>query len=141
MQTFYAIQNSGIVYNNLGGLVSEPRKYEFLTHGFVDTASVGAYDQSYCIATGPFNIAPGASDTACFVMMGGGDVGALQSAVLSARARYRQATPVDDNGEPNLPSAFELQQNFPHPFNPETILSYTLQHTGRVSVAVYNLMG
>jgi len=141
VHTFYAIRNSGTVYDDSGSLVTEPRKYEFLTHGLVDTASYDAYDQSYCIATGPFNIAPGASDTACFVMMGGRDVGALQSAVLSARARYRQATPVDDNGEPNLPSAFELQQNFPNPFNPETVISYTLQHVGQVSVTVYNLLG
>ncbi|MCX6832002.1 MAG: T9SS type A sorting domain-containing protein [candidate division Zixibacteria bacterium] len=74
-------------------------------------------------------------------MTGGRDVAALQAAVLSARARYRQATPVDDNGDPNLPSAFELQQNFPNPFNPETVISYTLQHVGQVSVAVYNLLG
>jgi len=141
--TFYAIKNMGIVYDDKGnGLVNEPTKYRFLTHRFEDTTSTAvAADQSYCIATGPFNIAAGASDTACFVMMGGRDVDALQSAVLSARARYRQATPVDDNAEPNLPSAFELQQNYPNPFNPETVISYTLQRAGQVSVAVYSLLG
>ncbi|TFH64201.1 MAG: hypothetical protein E4G91_06570 [Candidatus Zixiibacteriota bacterium] len=55
VQTFYAIQNFGHIYSTSGSLVSEAVKYDFLTHGTVDTASVGAYDQSYCIATGPFN--------------------------------------------------------------------------------------
>ncbi len=142
VQTFYAIRNMNIVYDNAGnGLVSEARKYDFLTHGFVDTASTSAYDQSYCIATGPFDIAPGSSDTACFVILGGKDLAALQSAVLSARARYRQATPVDDNGGLNLPSTFELQQNFPNPFNPETVISYSLSRPSPVTLSIYNLLG
>ncbi len=39
------------------------------------------------------------------------------------------------------PSAFQLQQNFPNPFNPETTIHFTVPKTSRVSVRVYNMLG
>jgi hypothetical protein len=142
VQTYYAIRNLNNIYDASGnGLVSDGAKYRFLTHGIGDTASVSAFDQSYCIATGPFTLAPGATDTACFVMLGGANLNGLKTAVLSARAHYRQATPVDDDGGINLPSAYQLDQNHPNPFNPQTVIGYTLPRTERVSLSVYNLLG
>ena len=88
VQAFYAIRNLNIIYNVAGSLVSEAVKYNFLTHGTVDTAGTGAYDQSYCIATGPFNLAPGQSDTAAFAMIGGTDLLSLRNSAVSAHDRY-----------------------------------------------------
>jgi hypothetical protein len=91
VQTFYAIQNFNHIYGASGSLVSEAVKYGFLTHGLVDTAGTGAYDQSYCIATGPFNLAPGQSDTAAFAMIGGTDLLSLRNSAASAHDRYAAA--------------------------------------------------
>jgi len=36
---------------------------------------------------------------------------------------------------------FELKQNHPNPFNPQTSIQYNLAHTGDVSLNVYNIVG
>ena len=91
VRTFYAIQNLNVIYSASGSLVSEAVKYDLLTHGTVDTAGTGAYDQSYCIATGPFNLAPGQSDTAAFAMIGGTDLPSLRNSADAAHNRYAAA--------------------------------------------------
>ena len=41
----------------------------------------------------------------------------------------------------SLPAAFRLYQNYPNPFNPTTDIRYSLVHSGKVSLRVFNLMG
>ena len=41
----------------------------------------------------------------------------------------------------NLPQGFNLSQNFPNPFNPSTIIKYTIPDNGYVSLTVYNSLG
>jgi plastocyanin len=45
---------------------------------------------------------------------------------------------IDD--QPKL-SDFKLYQNFPNPFNPSTIISYSIPSASRVSLVVYNSVG
>ena len=51
-----------------------------------------------------------------------------------------QPTAIDDDGV-TTPDRFELGDNFPNPFNPETVIPFTLASTTEVEVAVYNLAG
>ncbi|MDZ7269065.1 MAG: lamin tail domain-containing protein [candidate division KSB1 bacterium] len=48
-------------------------------------------------------------------------------------------TGVADHREP--PLRYALEQNYPNPFNPETAIRYQLPQPGRVSLAIYNLLG
>jgi len=65
---------------------------------------------------------------------------------LSARVdrfiTYESNTITTVEQEPEeRPSATELKQNFPNPFNPSTAIEFYLENPGRVDLSVYNIAG
>ena len=40
-----------------------------------------------------------------------------------------------------LPTEYELEENYPNPFNPNTTINYALPKAGEVSLAIYNMRG
>ncbi len=51
------------------------------------------------------------------------------------------ATPIEHIPQFSRPYHFLLHQNYPNPFNPTTTIRYELARTGRVRLAVYNMLG
>jgi len=41
----------------------------------------------------------------------------------------------------HTPESFTVDQNFPNPFNPSTVISYAIPSTGRVTLSVYDVLG
>ncbi len=52
----------------------------------------------------------------------------------------KEATAVS-NTEENTPKFFKLSNNYPNPFNPNTVLSYQLPVAGFISLKVYDAIG
>ena len=62
--------------------------------------------------------------------------------VQCAQTPVPASTPVVTETYPgNLPEGYQLSQNFPNPFNPETEIQYAIPQDGRVSLKVYNITG
>jgi hypothetical protein len=51
------------------------------------------------------------------------------------------ATAVAGNATVSRPALLHLDQNFPNPFNPSTLIRYSLPHASSISLMVYNLRG
>ncbi len=73
-------------------------------------------------------------------------------ATLTGRALAQSAVTLDGNAittpatataveDGTGPQAFALLQNHPNPFNPATMIQYSLEKTAQVSLKVYNLLG
>lgn len=67
----------------------------------------------------------------------------------SAVSGYYRLNQIDLDGTSHLseivefssPAAYELEQNFPNPFNPTTQIAYSLKSDGMTTLDVYNVLG
>ncbi len=53
----------------------------------------------------------------------------------------RPPYPPEESAASNVPSLFLLQQNYPDPFNPTTLISYQLPKASHVRLVVYDMLG
>lgn len=57
------------------------------------------------------------------------------------RSNYTNFLTGTESGLYDTPSEFSLEQNYPNPFNPVTMIKYNIPESGKIKLAVYNLLG
>ncbi len=138
--SFKPIANDG----SAGGInvydgFTDAEKWTTLSSGVV-TGQIGAGDISHVIGGGPYNIAAGDSIEVAFALAAANTDADLDQAISNARGKWTGITSLKDLGN-ELPGSFALEQNFPNPFNPETVVRYALPAPGNVVLTVYNSLG
>jgi len=67
--------------------------------------------------------------------------GTLVEAGLDDLQLLSRIDPPDTPEDPQLPTRFDLAQNFPNPFNPITTIPFSLPEPGIVTIAIYDPLG
>ncbi|HEX9652472.1 MAG TPA: carboxypeptidase regulatory-like domain-containing protein [bacterium] len=58
-----------------------------------------------------------------------------------AIVQLESVTAVDEEDDPDVPSRFSLNPNYPNPFNPSTVIRFALPEAAVVEISVYDVLG
>ena len=50
-------------------------------------------------------------------------------------------TDIDDNKTESVNYSYELSNNYPNPFNPTTVINFTIAQSGQTNLSIYNILG
>ena len=79
----------------------------------------------------------GALQTPCLNIIMSKSRGMTLDRILNSDSILQDSTELHGNPE----SEFQLYPNYPNPFNPSTIISYTLPNESHIEIFIYNLLG
>ncbi|MFM9052600.1 MAG: S8 family serine peptidase, partial [Bacteroidota bacterium] len=140
----YAIDNStgGNGGADLSDGFDNSEKYFVLSNSRSDagnTAPTGN-DVIDVVSTGPFNLTAGDSVKIAFALIAGENLTMIQDAADASQIRYDNSFPTAIQPV-NLASATALQSVYPNPASTSGNIEFTLDHTAKVSIAVYSMTG
>jgi hypothetical protein len=115
-----------------------------LSSGDAVYAAVRFTNLSY---TYPIVADTGANQTQTTYMSNNGstwyDLGQTQNNDVAIRIRTTPslALSADDDTDGQLPSRYSLSNNYPNPFNPSTVIDYSVERRSYVTITVFNVIG
>jgi subtilisin family serine protease len=130
-----AIENQG----RKAGLTKQ-QKFDYITRAGIDIDDSTTADLMFVLNFGPYNIAPFDSVTIAMALLAGQDLSEIQMSASRAIARFYGHTAVNDEDD-LLPGRLKLYQNHPNPFNPSTVISFEIERSAEVKLAVFNILG
>ena len=103
-------------------------------------------DTRFLLSFGPFTIRPAISATpdtliVAFALIAGDNLHQLQSRAVYAESLYSGIVLDVKTSDSRLPDRFELEQNFPNPFNPSTTIKFGIAKTSHVELKVFDILG
>ncbi|MCZ7554853.1 MAG: T9SS type A sorting domain-containing protein [Bacteroidia bacterium] len=103
----------------------------------IQGVSTGTADYEFMVRKERSGIGTGREYTATYMVTDGAGNTATASAVVSVPLSLAK------NGADVsvVPGIIELEQNYPNPFNPSTTINYVVPEAGRVTLAIFDMMG
>ncbi len=134
--SYRSINNPTELYDGFTDL----EKWNFLSGG-IQTQSLDNMDISTLLAEGPFTLPAGETIEVTFAIVGGNSLTELQINADHAK-NFWEGVWAGVESEPGsyLPQ-FSLEQNFPNPFNPTTVIRWELAGSQEVELKIFNLLG
>jgi hypothetical protein len=99
--------------------------------GIISIEPTGGWKNWTTVSAGTIALTAGKHKLRTIFVKGGFNLNHIQ---------FVQITDVRKN-EGQIPAIFSVHQNFPNPFNPATIINYTLPHSGDVALEIFDLLG
>ncbi|MEJ5306591.1 MAG: S8 family serine peptidase [Ignavibacteria bacterium] len=118
---------------------TDTEKWEAISGG-VSKTQAGAGDVSFVVSGGPYTINPNDTLNVAFAVLAGNNLSHLQSNLSYAKQKWSQIITGIDEDE-TMVYDYELYQNFPNPFNPETRIKYSVKERSFVQIKLFDMMG
>ncbi len=114
----------------------------YIADSYQSNVQVLDYDGNCLGFIGKFGNAPGDFKLPQDVFCHGDQLLVSSHASSKVEIFGKLPTGVDDPGsDAAMPTGFRLNQNYPNPFNPTTRIDFYLDHSGYVTLTLYNILG
>ncbi|MFH1862034.1 MAG: S8 family serine peptidase [bacterium] len=127
--------------NDVPSGLTDEVKYEFMSAGFVKTASISPADHATLLTASPFSLVVEDSARVVFAVLGGDDLTELKNNANAAQEAWNNVTSATSSPVDAPSGGFSLGNVYPCPANGNVRLSFNLPGPGEVVFRLVDVLG